>query len=163
MKNKKTFIPIIITVIIVAAALFLIYKLPVKDTGDINLDGDIKVYLYVSKVKYINGKAYPDYDIIRYYFAADSKESKQIKKMISEYKLHHRSKFYINKYGSTYGEYNISLWFDSVSLGLCENGSVIVDDEYYTTNRFGRGKNELQNKVYEFLKTQKGEVITATE
>lgn len=39
----------------------------------------------------------------------------------------------------------------------------VKDDEYYTTNRFGMGKNELQNKVYEFLKTQKGEVITATE
>lgn len=34
MKNKKNFIPIIITVIIVATVLFLIYKLPIKDTGD---------------------------------------------------------------------------------------------------------------------------------
>lgn len=159
MKNKKTFIPIIITVIIVVAALFLIYKLPIKDTGDINLDGDIKVIEFISKVKYIDGKAYPDDDTKIYYFAEDSEEAKQIREMISEYKLHRRSKFYKNKYGDSDGEYSITVEFDSVDITLCENGSIRIDNKLYTTNRFGEGQNELQNKVYEFLKTQKEGVI----
>ena len=75
--------------------------------------------------------------------------------MISEYKLHRRSKFYKNKYGDSDGEYSITVKFHSVDITLCENGSIRIDNKFYTTNRFGEGKNELQNKVYEFHKTQK--------
>lgn len=155
MKKKHTLIAVIL-IVLVAAAAFLAYRIPIKKLENIDMDSDVHIYVYHSyyENKGENEKVNPIDEVTTYLVKKDSEELKNIRSIIGKGNLYRKKKSYIDKISPTGGtDYSIVLNFDNAFIEVRDDGIILIDEKVYGTKRFGKSSNEIFKALFEYVST----------